>query len=89
MARKRKGDAGDPEETKAAEAAGAAAYDGGVIRAPWLDPWVRQRMEGRQVGESIPMLKAWSRGYDRALLAAPLPAELEEPEEPAAEIRRP
>lgn len=50
----------------AAQVAGTKAFKDGKQRTPWLDSVVIEIMEGLQVGEGIPVMKAWYKGWDLA-----------------------
>jgi hypothetical protein len=58
-----------------AEALGRAAFEADKKRIPAQDPAVLPLLAGLQVGEGLPILNAWLRGWDRANLAAPVPAQ--------------
>ena len=52
-----------PEEIEQARQLGEKAFQEGAIKAPAQDPELLAMLEGNQVGEGIPLLKAWQQGY--------------------------
>ena len=48
---------------------GLQAYRTDIKRAPALDKKLMNHIDGLQVGESLPALKAWLDGWDKAHLA--------------------
>lgn len=69
----------DPAERVAkAEHLGRAAFMRGLKAIPAQDPAVMPMLTGLKVGEGLPLLEAWSRGWHAANLAAPVPGWTEE-----------
>lgn len=56
----------------ACEILGTAAFHNGIKAAPCLDVELMKMMEGFEIGNpmSIPMMKAWSKGWHGANVAA-------------------
>lgn len=67
-----------PAEIAAAEQAGHDAFQRGV-KSPCLDPVMCGTQPGalmagdREMGEGVPLLEAWSRGWTDENLRAPIP----------------
>jgi hypothetical protein len=51
------------EEKKLAEMYGREAFTAGKICAPCIDPRCMELLQGKKVGESAPVLKAWLKGW--------------------------
>ena len=58
-------------EIARARAQGEAAFHNGLDRTPVLDPALWPMWESKEVGEGLPITKAWLLGWDLANLAAP------------------
>ena len=58
--------------TQQAKTFGSIAFARGISHAPALDSNMMEMLKGRKVGDprSIPEMKAWSRGWHEANLAA-------------------
>jgi hypothetical protein len=61
-------------ETKIVAAAvlGTMAFNAGMKRIPAMDKNLEPLLAGNQIGEGIPVLKAWIASWDAANLAAPV-----------------
>lgn len=54
----------------AAEVLGHMAFKNGKTRVPAHDANVLELLKGNKIGEGIPVLTAWLRGWDNANLSA-------------------
>ena len=58
----------------AAAVYGTLAFKNGIMRAPAMDKNIDQLLAGNQVGEGLPVLKAWIKAWDCANLSTNLKA---------------
>jgi len=61
------------QESSKAKELGKAAFEAGLTAVPIHDPALVAMLTGKKSGESVHILKAWSEGWTKANLAAPVP----------------
>lgn len=59
-----------PTKVIVAQVLGQKAFVNGAKRVPAHDPELMTLLAGNEVGQGIPVLDAWLRGWDEANLAA-------------------
>ena len=60
----------------AAEDLGRKAHAAGFPAVPFMDPALADMLGGLMVGEGKPVMKAWSKGWTAAAVAAPIAEEV-------------